>query len=188
MQAIEVMKEEHRRIEHVLGALKASLVEFRATRDPNRVGRFLAFCEFFSSYADRFHHEKEEDTYLSELEGGGGTAPAGAFCALCREHEANRVWLRDLRMAAEDVQGGDASRIDVLVRSGVGYYFFLREQIRKEDEWVYDPIRTCLDQNQQAVLAQAIERARSAAEACGLLQECERLYRELTGSELAHAH
>lgn len=181
MRAIELMKDEHRAIEEVLESFKVALDQLEKRPEAARAGEFLKFCDFFSLYADRFHHAKEEDTYFQELRKAGVTPEGGPLGVMYEEHEENRRFIRKVRGAAEALRNGDTSRIDELVRAGVGYFYTLRDHIEKEDEAVYEMAYTYLTDDQMTLLDQTVEEVRNRFESDGSLKRCETLFQELTG-------
>ena len=134
MKAIDVLMDEHRVIERVLGALEAAARRLeRGEPVPPRF--FLDAADFAAGFADGCHHRKEEGVLFRAMELHG--EPGGAVAMLVEEHEEARGYIRRLRDAAAAMARGDAAAARRVVSAANAYAALLHEHIEKEDEAVF---------------------------------------------------
>jgi hemerythrin-like domain-containing protein len=117
--------EEHRLIKRVLAVLPAVIDRFDAGTKADR--EFVGGClDFIRSYADRFHHAKEEDILFACFDPG-----LDILKAMHEDHERGRA---HVRAAGEALARGDKKEVAANLH---GYAGVLAEHIRKEDEILY---------------------------------------------------
>ncbi|MBN2084714.1 MAG: hemerythrin domain-containing protein [Anaerolineales bacterium] len=165
MEATDILVNEHRLIEHVLGALERraqSLQEGAAVRTEF----FLDAVDFIRNYADGCHHRKEEGALFPAMIEAGIPEENGPIAVMLGEHEQGRVFNRGMEKAAKaGVAGGTAHRED-LIRNALGYAALLRQHIRKENEILFPMAERVIPpaaQNQLAVEFERIEREETGA-------------------------
>lgn len=107
MKLIDTFQEEHVLIDQVLGSFRTyvdALVD--GTADPDDGRRFAAF---FTGFAGRFHHDREERVLFRALVTEAELpAERGPVYALAREHAETEEWLREMTPFLERrLQSGD---------------------------------------------------------------------------------
>jgi len=117
--------EEHGRIKRFLAVLPSVIDRFDARSEADR-GLVRGGLDFVRSYADRFHHAKEEDILFSLFD-----PDLDILKAMREDHERGRAFAR---AAGEALARGDGEGIAANLR---GYAGVLSEHIRKEDEILY---------------------------------------------------
>jgi hemerythrin-like domain-containing protein len=135
-QAIEMLMQEHRVIEHVLGALEqaASRTRSGAPLERSRVAEFAAF---FRNFADTCHHGKEEDLLFKKMVDADFPREGGPIAVMLADHRAGREHVGSLH----SIGGGsgpltEAERAD-FVEHADAYAPMLRQHILKEDRVLY---------------------------------------------------
>ena len=122
---MKALVEEHRQIKRFLAVLPAVVDRFdaqsEAARDLVRDG-----LDFVRSYADRFHHAKEEDILFACFD-----PDLDILKAMREDHERGRS---HVRAAGEALARGDGEGIAGNLH---GYAEVLAEHIKKEDEILY---------------------------------------------------
>lgn len=95
MKLLDTLQAEHVLIDHALGSLRAYVEGLVAgSADVADGARFAAF---FTDFAGRFHHEREESVLFRALvEQADLPADRGPVYAITREHAEMDVWLREL--------------------------------------------------------------------------------------------
>lgn len=178
MDPIEVLMNEHRRIERALDALSAYAAAVASGGGrPEDLGRFVEFIRLF---ADRHHHGKEEDLLFVELVAQGFSRESGPVAVMLHEHDEGRGYVRTMAEAAEADAWDEATRGRVAEAAG-SYVALLRQHIMKEDQVLYVMAQRRLGPEQQRRLAERVEAYER--EHAG---ERERL--EALGAELAAAY
>ena len=136
MKATEVLMDEHRVIERVLGALE--IAAGRAERgDPVRPGLFLEAADFIMNFADGSHHHKEEGVLFKVMIEAGMPLEGGPIAVMLSEHEQARAYTRSLREAAERWEQGDDLARKKVAQAATSYAMLLRQHIAKEDRILF---------------------------------------------------
>lgn len=135
-KAIEVLMNEHRLIEQVLGSLETWTTEVRAGAPPSRdmIGEY---ARFFQDFADACHHGKEEDILFERMIERGFPREAGPIAVMVFEHEQGRAHVRALRGVAEAAGEVSAAERSTLLANAEGFVPLLRQHILKEDRVLY---------------------------------------------------
>jgi len=135
MKAIETLMNEHQIILEVLDALEKFAADISSGRTKDHRD-FAHFAEFFSSFADRFHHGKEEDILFEEMQRHEFSKNAGPLAVMYYEHDLGRSKVRLMREAGES----DTWNEDIRSRThnaAATYVTLLRNHIDKEDNVLY---------------------------------------------------
>lgn len=122
---MKALVEEHRNIKRFLALVPAILERFDPETEADR-RQMLDGVDFIRSYADRFHHAKEEDILFACFDPG-----LDILKAMHEDHERGRAHVRGVVEALErrDREGVAAHL--------AGYAGVLSEHIKKEDEILY---------------------------------------------------
>ena len=135
-KAIEVLMNEHRLIEQVLGSLETFTSEVEGGLAVERA--VLAdYGAFLREFADACHHAKEEDILFERMAERGFSRESGPVAVMLHEHRIGRSHVAVLREA-----GGGAGRLasveTQLVLEHAGAFIpLLRAHILKEDRILY---------------------------------------------------
>ncbi|MHC4063862.1 MAG: hemerythrin domain-containing protein [Planctomycetota bacterium] len=157
-----VLKDEHRVIERVLDAFERVLPKNPVDKE------FIASAlDFFRSFADRFHHAKEEDELFPELERAGIPREGGPIGCMLEEHQQGRAYLRAVGENLEAAAEGDATAAQTVRDAGAGYIALLRDHIQKEDNVLFMLADQALGPDQQQALSAAFERAEQKPDNAG---------------------
>jgi hemerythrin-like domain-containing protein len=132
MQATQILMDEHRVIERVIGSLEAASGDL-AQGGAVRPGFFLDAADFIKGFADGCHHKKEEGVLFTAMARAGMPVQAGPIAVMLAEHEQGRAYTRGMRQAAERLQAGDDSARTEVARYARAYAALLRQHINKED-------------------------------------------------------
>jgi hemerythrin-like domain-containing protein len=129
---IAALMEEHRVIEKALSILEKIVEIVNSGSDPDK-NDLLKLLEFFSVFADKCHHGKEEDRLFPLMEARGIPREGGPIGVMLLEHEEGRSYVRAMRRVVE----GGLSDKQSLVDNALRYVNLLREHIYKEDNILY---------------------------------------------------
>lgn len=173
MRATEVLMQEHRGIEQMLGIVEAAAQRLEQGKEvPAHL--FEGAVDFFRGFADACHHAKEEEKLFTALEEHGIPRANGPIGVMLAEHQEGRQFIRGLAEATERYARGDPAAKPLLVSNGRGYANLLRQHIQKEDNVLFPLADQVLaPREQQALVAafDAIEVERTG------IQEHERYHR-----------
>ena len=135
-KAIDILMNEHRLIEKVLGSLQAFVSQLVPGQSGAR-NRVAEYAEFFREFADRCHHGKEEDRLFGTMEQHGFPSNAGPVFVMKQEHDIGRTHVRSLA----EVGGGDGelSEAEVVTvhKHATAFIALLSAHIMKEDKILF---------------------------------------------------
>ncbi|GMQ80492.1 MAG: hemerythrin domain-containing protein [Planctomycetia bacterium] len=153
MRPTELLMHEHQVIERVLGCLEkmADLAEAQQPLDPTLAEQAV---DFFRSYADRWHHGKEEELLFPMMESKGFSRANGPTGVMLHEHDQGRR----LVGAMADAIAGLPAESAAFVENARGYVRLLREHINKENHCLFPMADQALSEAEQKELAASIDR------------------------------
>jgi len=127
---------EHRLIEEVLSSLDgfAARAGYGAEVSRDAVARY---AEFFSAFADRTHHGKEEDLLFSRMVQRGLPAGEGPVAMMLAEHVQGRACVEALREIGNGSGPLTAEERKRVQERASEYIDLLRHHIAKEDRVLY---------------------------------------------------
>lgn len=135
MKPTEILSREHRAIELALDTLERLAA---AARQSSRIDRNASeeLLEFFTAFADRMHHEKEEQVLFPRMIAHGLPRNFGPIAVMLNEHDQGRAAVQKLRavLAGADAGGETAARFAVVAAE---YVELLRDHIAKEDDVLF---------------------------------------------------
>lgn len=177
MEAIEIMKSEHRTIEGVIGALEAFVGEVQG--GPGDPGELARFVRFIRELADGHHHAKEEGQLFEAMVQAGFPRQAGPVAVMLQEHDLGRQHVAVLGALAERPAPWSAEDQAALQGAALGYARLLRAHIQKEDGILYPMAGLRLPAAAARAVDEACARLDAAARGDGRLAALEALAREL---------
>jgi hemerythrin-like domain-containing protein len=98
---------------------------------------YIDGIDFIRSYADRFHHAKEEDILFEALVRNGMPRENSPIAAMLMEHDQGRAFVKGMEAAALEAIAGQTGRKQIIADNALAYAALLREHIAKEDEILY---------------------------------------------------
>jgi hemerythrin-like domain-containing protein len=160
MRATEILMSEHRGIERMLTVVETAAVrlEQRQALPPTL---FADAGGFFSAFADRCHHGKEERHLFPLLVERGIPREGGPIGVMLAEHEQGRGYVRTLRTQAALAAAGTLSDPQALLTAARSYVALLRQHIQKEDRVLFrmaDQVLSTEDQQALSAAFEAVER------------------------------
>jgi hemerythrin-like domain-containing protein len=150
MKATQILMNEHRVIEGVIGSLERAASRLEKGEEV-RPGFFLDGADFIKGFADGCHHMKEEGVLFTTMVRHGFPQQTGPIAVMLGEHEAGRVYTRAMRQAALEWEAGDLTARPRVIEAARGYAALLRQHIRKEDNLLFvmaDQVIPPADQDQ----------------------------------------
>lgn len=149
----EMLSDEHRIIERVLGA-----VERLASRPVGALEPWKKAIEFIRGFADQCHHFKEEKVLFPALEEHGIPNEGGPIGMMLTEHEEGRAYVRAMLAAIALVEAGNEAAKESLLQSARAYCRLLREHIQKEDDVLFRMADDVIPADEQKALLAAFDR------------------------------
>lgn len=128
----QILSDEHRVIERVLGAL-----EKLAKGPVGGLEPWKKAIEFIRGFADQCHHFKEEKVLFPALEAHGIPDEGGPVGMMLIEHEEGRSYVRAMAAALILIENNNEAAKESLLQSAQAYCRLLREHIQKEDDVLF---------------------------------------------------
>jgi hemerythrin-like domain-containing protein len=179
----QILGEEHEEILAVLDALERVVhcIEAGGTV-PLQV--LADFHEFFTVFADRCHHGREEELLFPFLERKGIPRAGGPLGCMLAEHDEGRGYMRLMAQNAQGCAEGDVPARNSWCEAARGYANLLRNHIWKENEILFRMAECVISPEEQAALGvqfAKVEKAKIGAATLTLLREkMENLLRQNT--------
>jgi hemerythrin-like domain-containing protein len=147
-----ILKHEHRIIERALRALDGVCSRFEAG-DSVPAPVLLEIVDFITTFADHYHHGKEETFLFPALERRGITREGGPLGMMEYEHQVERELTADLVQAISLYQDGNGEAIQRFVEASRSYLRLLVSHIEKEDSILFRIGDELLEEEEKAALA-----------------------------------
>jgi hemerythrin-like domain-containing protein len=135
-EAIEILMNEHRLIEQVLGSLETFAFNLQNGADADRQ-TVKDFGAFFSGFADKCHHAKEEDRLFVKMNQYGFPQDYGPVAVMLAEHSEGRSHVGALLQIGAGDGPLSSSERDAIIEHALAYVPLLRSHIIKEDNILY---------------------------------------------------
>jgi hemerythrin-like domain-containing protein len=135
-RSIDVLMNEHRKIERVLGSLETFGLEVEAGLVPDRA-TLADYAAFFRGYADASHHGKEEDVLFARMIERGLSRESGPVAVMLHEHVVGRGHVGALRQVGEGDGPVSGVEAHLVVEHASAFVPHLRAHIQKEDRILY---------------------------------------------------
>src|SRR5512147_233037 len=130
MQATDILREEHRTIELVLSALEGMATLVNQQRRLDVVDAEKA-VDFIRSFADKYHHAKEEDLLFVEMESVGFSREAGPIAVMLYDHDTGRRHVRQMAEALRAHARNDGGAAATFAEHASHFAALLRAHIQK---------------------------------------------------------
>lgn len=153
----DILIEEHNLIERMLPVLKQAAARLEKG-EPVSGKIFLECVDFIRNFADRCHHQKEENILFNYLEKRGIPRKDGPVACMLSEHEEGRHYVRALEEAALRWQNGNESARNKIIHYVQSYTDLLSQHIYKENHILFPMGNTVLSQADQQLMYREFER------------------------------
>lgn len=175
MQSVNRLVAEHDIIERALTLLEAVAARIDANQPvPADFVRWAP--EFFSRFADKCHHAKEEDVFFPLLKERGIPEEGGPIGVMLNEHVLGRDCVRRMREASEKAEF-DGAQFVAAARQLVP---LLRQHIFKENNVLFKMAENVLNEADDGILFDRFTEVEQERELAGLH---EKYNAEVTGWE-----
>jgi len=180
-KSIEVLMNEHRLIEWVLGSLETFGSEIAGGLLPER--RLLAdYGAFFRDFADACHHGKEEDVLFLRMTERGFSRESGPVAVMLHEHKMGRGHVSALRQVGDGTGPLTAVETQLVHERAGAFVPLLRAHIQKEDRILYPMALRLLTVAELDAMETAFETFEAQMRADGSLDRLHALADRLTAA------
>lgn len=153
MNAIDILKNEHRVIEQALRCLDGVADKWNLKSELATISARKAL-DFLRHFADGSHHHKEEQLLFPKLESRGVANEGGPIGLLMSEHVTGRLLVQHMENAIKSYEHGNHDAGYYFVEASRRYIPLLKRHIAKEDNCLFEMANeVLLDQDQEELLA-----------------------------------
>lgn len=157
MTPIQVLMKEHENIKLLLRIV--DVVCGKLESGEQVPGSHLEqIVEFIRSYADKYHHGKEEDLLFPAMAEAGIPREGGPIGAMLAEHVRGRGFVGGMAEAARKYKGGDRKAAGPVAINARSYHNLLTQHIDKEDLILFPMANAHISPDRQAELSTAFNR------------------------------
>ncbi|MEM0162421.1 MAG: hemerythrin domain-containing protein [Thermoproteota archaeon] len=135
MKATDILEEEHRIIEKGIMYLDFSVEAIRNKKEVKKE-EFSKVLDFFSTFADKCHHLKEEKVLFPLLELRGILKEGGPIGVMLFEHEEGRKLVREMKEAFNSERKNTITNEQIAILAS-NYAEHLRSHIWKEENILF---------------------------------------------------
>jgi len=183
--ATQVLRDEHEVILKMLDVLET--IAHRMDAGAEIPGGVLDdLHEFFTQFADRCHHCKEEELLFPVLENKGMPRIGGPVGCMLVEHDQGRELVQTMHGNAKGCVAGDKAAKSAWAEAARGYAVLLRNHIWKENQILFRMADQLISEQEQEVLfaefARVGEEKMGAGAHARLHEMMEKLVGELTAN------
>ncbi len=155
---IHILKHEHRVIEQGLRALNGVCLRLASGQwiPPGTLSQLL---DFIRTFADQYHHGKEEAHFFPALERRGIRREAGPLGMLAHQHEIERELSAKLCLAIEDYAEAYPKAHERFITAARRYIDLMVTHMETEDKLLFRLAEEILDEKDKEELTLAFKQA-----------------------------
>ena len=173
----QILSNEHRIIERVLGAVEKLAEGPVAALEP-----WKKALDFIRNFADKCHHFKEEKVLFPAMEAHDIPTEGGPIGMMLMEHEEARSYVGAMFAALSLVETGNQAAKESLVSSAQSYCRLLREHIQKEDDVLFRMADEVISAEEQKKLSAAFAQHEAEEMGAGVHEKYLKIAAELEGA------
>lgn len=151
MVATDALKKDHRVIEKMLRLLELTSKKLE-DGDNVPVDLLKNALDFIRTFADNYHHGKEEDILFKMMGEKGFAREGGPIAVMLDEHNSGRGYTKALSEGIDKYVSGDKDAGKEIAENARNYTRLLATHIMKEDNILYTMADKILPDNQQEEL------------------------------------
>ncbi|MEK6584459.1 MAG: hemerythrin domain-containing protein [Nitrospirota bacterium] len=156
MVATEALKKDHRLIERMLDLLQNLAKKFDQGSDVP-ADSLKNVSGFIKTFADNYHHGKEEELLFKAMEERGFPREGGPIGVMLIEHDEGRGYTRALAESIEKYAAGDNNAKKAIADNARNYSNLMSQHIPKEDGILYMMADNVLPESFQEELLKKFE-------------------------------
>lgn len=162
MKPLETLRNEHGLIRQFLDNLALALEKLEQGGRPPKEFFDMA-VQFARTFADTFHHIKEEHVMFVRLAQKKNGALDGQIEALRHQHERGRNYISAIREALEGYAAGQPIPTSQIIENTAAYAALLRNHIHTEDHVFFPMVQDVLTEVEDEALQAEFDKAREKA-------------------------
>ncbi|MEW8956307.1 hemerythrin domain-containing protein [Clostridium sp.] len=137
MKSIEIMIDEHKNIKRMLKVIRENCLNILRRKEVD-FEDFYKVIDFVRNYADKHHHNKEEEILFKYMgENLGAAIKNGPITGMLIEHDLGRLYIKNLEEALGRLEGKKEEAVLDVMTNAMAYAELLLRHIDKEDNLIY---------------------------------------------------
>ena len=136
MKSIQILMDEHKLILRGLRVAQVMAKRFHEAGAAH-AGDLKLWLDFVGSYADTFHHKKEEDVLFIWMKEKGFPTEGGPITVMLYEHDIGRALIKSIMEASVKAISGDKVALETVSAALIDFAGHLSNHIYKEDNILY---------------------------------------------------
>ena len=162
MEPLDILRNEHGLIRQFLDNLSLAAEKLEKEKRPPKEF-FEKAVKFASTFADSFHHVKEELVMFVRLAQKKNGEIDGQIESLRHQHERARNYISAINDALDGYAAGQPIQASQLLENTAAYVSLLRNQVHKEDHVFFPMAGEVLSAEEVAGLQVEFDKARQKA-------------------------
>ncbi len=162
MKPLEILANEHGLIRQFLDNLALAVEKLENEERPPKEF-FENAVQFARTFADAFHHFKEEHVMFVRLAQKRDGTIDGQIESLRRQHERARNYISEITDALDGYAAGQPIQVSQVLESTAAYISLLRNHIHKEDHVFFPLVQEELSDEEEQQSQLEFEEARQTA-------------------------
>jgi len=163
MRPLETLRNEHGLIRQFLDNLALAVTKLEDEERPPKEFFEMA-VQFARTFADKFHHIKEEHVMFVRLAQKNNGAIDGQIESLRHQHDRGRNYISAIAEALDGYAEGRPIQVSDVLENTAAYISLLRNHIHKEDHVFFPMVEKELSDEEQDELQSEFDKARRKAD------------------------
>lgn len=156
MEVLMKLIQEHANILQGINCLEAAREALEKSKHPP-VAFFETAAIFFTEYADRLHHYKEEYLLFSFLASKKDGSIDLELGSLRYQHELNRRYMQRIKHSFKGYENGSEIAVTTLLESIAAFISILKRHIHREERLFFPMAESELSENEKKGLKQQFD-------------------------------
>lgn len=144
-KATQVLREDHEAILNVIKILDKMML-MNSKKELVLLQYYDEFAYFLKIFAEKCHHEKEENYLFRELVNKGISSESGPIRVMLDEHNQSREYIT---LMNKSLESKDLAEFNIVAQK---YFNLLKEHIEKENNVLFVMVDQLLDKSEQDAL------------------------------------
>lgn len=157
MKPTEQLTEEHDSIKVMLRVIERVSQKLEAGEEVDSE-HLESMIDFIRTFADKYHHGKEEDLLFSAMEEAGIPKEGGPIGIMLSEHELGRKYVKEMDDGIASYKKGEYKAGLQIAENARNYATLLTQHIYKEDNILYPMADMHLSEEKQQELIEEFEK------------------------------
>jgi hemerythrin-like domain-containing protein len=150
-KATQVLREDHEAILNVLRILD-KMISVNTKEEFVLLQYYDEFTYFLKIFAEKCHHEKEENYLFRELVDKGVDSESGPIRMMLEEHNQGREYIA---LMNKSLESKDLAEFNIVVRK---YFNLLKDHLEKENNVLFVMVDQLLDESEQDSLLEKFKK------------------------------